>query len=241
MGGDPTMLKRIVLTALAAGALAGVFMWGIQAVKVVPLILQAEVYEEQGAAAPQAHDHGPAAAEAQHSHAAAHDEWQPVEGLERQAFTLLADLIIGIGFAFILVGAVALSGRDLTWRQGILWGLAGFAAFYGAPAMGLAPEVPGMQAADLVARQIWWISTVVATAAGLALAVFSKRAWVVVAGVALILLPHLIGAPTHEPQSSLLPAEIAAQFAVASLVTVELFWMLLGGLTGYFYGRFGRA
>jgi cobalt transporter subunit CbtA len=157
------------------------------------------------------------------------------------AFTLLADLIIGIGFAFILVGGIALSGRDITWRQGILWGLAGFAAFYGAPALGLPPEVPGMQAADLVARQIWWISTAIATAAGLALAIFSRRPVLIVAGVVLILLPHVVGAPQHEPVSGLLPAEIAAQFAVASLVTVELFWMLLGGLTGYFYGRFGRA
>jgi cobalt transporter subunit CbtA len=236
------MLKRIALTALVAGAIAGFFMWGIQSVKVVPLILQAEVYEEQDAAAPHAHEQGAAAA--QHSHEAAvsgEDGWAPADGFERMAFTLLTDLITGIGFAFILVGGIALSGRDITWRQGILWGLAGFAVFYAAPSLGLPPEVPGMQAADLMARQIWWIGTAIATAMGLALAVFSRRPVLVAAGIVLILLPHVVGAPHHEPESGLLPAEIAAQFAVASLVTVELFWMLLGGLTGYFYGRFGRA
>jgi len=34
------------------------------------------------------------------------------------------------------------------------------------------------------------------------------------------------------------PAELAARFAVASLVVSGLFWMVLGGFAGYFYDRF---
>ena len=231
------MVKRVVLTALAAGAIAGLFMWAVQAAKVVPLILHAELYEQRGEA-----DHGavhsPEAA-VPHNHEG--DAWEPADGLERQAFTLLADLIVGMGFAFMLVGAIALRGEEITWRQGVAWGLAGFAAFYAGPSLGLPPELPGMVAADLPGRQIWWIGTAAATAGGLALAVFGRRVLPVAAGAALILLPHLIGAPGHASESGPLPAALAAEFAVASLVTVQLFWIVLGGLSGYFYDRFGRA
>ena len=37
------------------------------------------------------------------------------------------------------------------------------------------------------------------------------------------------------------PATLAAQFAVATLVVTALFWALLGGLTGYFQQRFAAA
>ena len=39
------MLNRILATAIVAGALAGVFVFGAHMVKVVPLIQAAEVYE----------------------------------------------------------------------------------------------------------------------------------------------------------------------------------------------------
>ncbi len=228
----------MVLTALAAGAIAGLFMWAVQAAKVVPLILHAEVYEQQGEAAHAAVHSSEAAVP--HSHEG-DDAWEPADGFERQAFTLLADLIVGMGFAFLLVGAIALRGGEITWRQGVAWGLAGFAAFYAGPSLGLPPELPGMVAADLPDRQIWWIGTAVATAGGLALAIFGRRLLPVAAGVALVLLPHVIGAPGPVPESGPLPATLAAEFAVASLVTVQLFWIVLGGLSGYFYDRFGRA
>lgn len=229
------MVRRIVLTALAAGAIAGLFMWAIQVVKVVPLIHQAEAYEQHAEATP-AHSHD--AATPGHSHDG--DAWEPAEGFERHAFTLLADLIVGVGFGFILVGVIALRGRDVTWRQGIAWGLAGFAAFYAGPSLGLPPELPGMAAADLAGRQVWWLFTAAATAGGLAMASFGRNAVSVLSGVLLVLIPHLIGAPTHHPEGGPLPAVLAAEFAVASLVTVQLFWIVLGGFTGYFYGRFGR-
>lgn len=230
-------MKRILLTALAAGAIAGAVMWGMQILKVVPLIQHAEQFERLAAAEHHHADRTDATA----STTEEPDAWEPDEGLERAAYTLLTDLIVGVGFALLLVGGIALSGREITWRQGILWGIGGFAAFYGAPSLGLPPEVPGMQAADLVDRQIWWISTALATTAGLALVVFGKRAVFIGLGAGLILLPHLVGAPAHAPQSGLLPAEIAAQFTAASLIIVQLFWMLLGGLAGFFYDRFGRA
>lgn len=249
------MIARMVRTAVLAGAVAGLFAWGLQMTKTVPLILKAEVFEEMAdkaaaekakAAAPMAkeaqpHAHAPGAAA--HSHSHAHNDgkvWEPETRFERNAYTLLFSVLAGVGFAFVLIGGMMLAGRPIGWKAGMVWGLSGFAAFYLAPAFGLAPELPGSAAAPLEMRQVWWIATAAATAAGLGLIFFAKgAAWKAVA-LALIVLPHVVGAPHHAPEAGLVPAALAAEFAVASLVTVGLFWLALGGLVGYFHER-GRT
>ena len=91
-----------------------------------------------------------------------HDEeaWEPADGIERYAFTLLANIVTGIGFALILVAVSEFAGGIGSWRQGLFWGLAGFAVFTLAPGLGLPPELPAMPAADLLPRQVWWTATV---------------------------------------------------------------------------------
>jgi cobalt transporter subunit CbtA len=221
------MFGRIVLTAVLAGLVAGVFLWGAHMVKTTPLILAAEVYENAATTSAEAPVGGPQS-----------------QGFERAANTLLADVLAGVGFAFLLTGAVALAGRPIDWRRGVAWGLGGYAVFFAAPSLGLPPELPGMQAADLVARQAWWLAAAAATAIGLGLAAFSARSWMKVLAAVLIVLPHLIGAPSvaHGPGGGVggVPAELASEFAIATMVVTGLFWMVLGGLTGYFYGRFEK-
>ena len=56
------------------------------------------------------------------------------------------------------------SGDAIDERRAIAWAAAAFVATGLAPAAGLAPELPGMPAADLVARQSWWFLTATATA-----------------------------------------------------------------------------
>lgn len=231
------MFGRIFLTALAAGLLSGIFIWGAHSIKITPLILAAEVYENAPA---------PATADApgqlqQEAAGQGGGEWAPADGFERSAFTLLTDVLTSIGFAFLLIAAIALSGREVDWRRGVVWGLAGFAAFFVSPSFGLAPELPGMQAADLGARQVWWMATAVATIAGLAAIALQDRTVLRWAGAGLIVLPHLVGAPHPEIAPGGVPAELAAQFAAATLVVTGLFWMVLGGLSGYFYNRFERS
>ncbi len=225
------MFGRIVLTAVLAGLVAGVFLWGAHMVKTTPLILAAEVYENAATTS----------AGAGETEAAGPRD----QGFERAVNTLLADVLAGIGFAFLLTGAVALAGRPVDWRLGVAWGLGGYAAFFAAPSLGLPPELPGMQAADLADRQAWWLATAAATAVGLALAAFSARPWMKALAAALIVLPHLIGAPSvlHAPGAGVggVPAELASEFAIATMVATGLFWMVLGGLTGYFYGRFEKS
>jgi cobalt transporter subunit CbtA len=241
------MVYRVFAAALVAGVFAGLAAFGLQQVRISPLIQQAEVYEAAGE--PAGHDHAThdhattgdaqAAAPAGHDHGGA---WEP-EGAARHGLTLLADILAGVGFALLLTGAMCLAelrGHGVDLKRGLLWGAAGFAVFSAAPAMGLPPELPGMQAADLELRQLWWIGTAAATAAGLGVAVFARSTLAKALGVVLIVLPHVFGAPSHTGAGGLVPPELAAQFVTASLVTSALFWLVAGGAAGWLYERLGR-
>lgn len=227
------MLRRILLVAVIAGAAAGLVATALQSAKLWPLIAAAERFEQPAALA---HDHG--AGEAAH----VHDEaWEPQDGAERMAFTLLFNILGGFGFALLLNGALVLRGAAanagaLDAKTGIAWGLAGFACFALAPALGLPPELPGMAAAELLDRQVWWLATAVASAAGIALIAFGRPLPVKALGVIVLAAPHVIGAPQPESAGTV-PAELAAEFVAASLVAAAVFWIVLGGLSGWLHRR----
>jgi cobalt transporter subunit CbtA len=220
--------RSLVFAAALAGLLTGALVTIAQQMGVVPLILAAEAFEQAEAPmAAAAHDH------AAHDHEA----WAPEDGFQRNAFTLLANVVTGTGFALLLVAAFALRGQAIGWHQGLFWGLAGFAVFMLAPSLGLPPELPGMAAAPLLPRQAWWIATVAATAGGLALLVFrASPPWAVVA-VALLIAPHLVGAPQPESAGTPVPAELHHRFVVAVTVTSFLFWTALGVSSAWFFER----
>jgi cobalt transporter subunit CbtA len=228
------MFRRIVTAALFAGVVAGLLATGLQMAKVWPLILAAEEFE--GAAPTQAHHHGadPAAAA---THAAMTEAWAPEDGIERMAYTLLFNLLAGFGFALLVNAGLALrqaAGQRLDLTTGLLWGLAGFAAFALAPALGLPPELPGMPAAELLHRQVWWLATALATLAGIALIALPRRVGLALLGAVLILLPHAIGAPHPAgDEVSRVPPGLAASFVTASLATAAVFWATLGALSGW--------
>jgi len=219
------LLRRLVLVALCAGVLSGAFATVAHQFGTVPVILNAEVYEKTAEhSSPGGHEHASA--------------WDPENGAERTACTLVADVLTGIGFALLLAAGLTLRGGEITWREGLFWGLAGFATFALAPSLGLPPQVPGAETAPLVERQLWWVATAVATASALALFSFTRRApWAIFAAV-LIVLPHLYGAPQPLAHGSGPSAALAHQFAVMVTITSFLFWVILGASTGYFYRRF---
>jgi len=239
-----TVFRNAVFAAAAAGLLAGLILAALQTYATVPLILQAETFENAGAPA---HDHGATPAEAAPANTVAaapaeshHDEeaWGPEDGFERFAYTVAINIVSGIGFALVLIAASEFAGGISSWRQGVIWGFAGFAVFTLAPGLGLPPELPAMPAADLFARQVWWIGTVGATAAGLALIAFTGSAPLSILGVALIVAPHIIGAPQPESHESPIPESLHHQFVVASTVTNLIFWVALGGIVGLVRQRF---
>ncbi len=240
-----TLFRNVVFTAALAGLLAGIIMTAMQTYATVPLILQAETFENAGAQA--AHDHAAASADAATAPAvvAAHEHgeeaWAPADGFERLFYTALANVVSAIGFGLVLVGVSELAGGIANWRQGVFWGFAGFAVFTLAPGLGLPPELPTMPAADLADRQIWWIATVVATAAGLALVAFRRSLLLALVGVALIVAPHIVGAPQPVSHDSPIPADLHHNFVVAVTVTNLIFWVALGAAVGLIRARFAGS
>ncbi|RWX63737.1 cobalt transporter [Mesorhizobium sp. M4B.F.Ca.ET.089.01.1.1] len=252
------LFRNVVFIAAIAGLVAGVVLACLQAYATVPLILKAEVYEQAGGG--HHHDHAAAPAETGNAMssaapagnamssaapapaeaaAPAEDEgWAPADGFERFAFNVVANIVTGIGFALILVAVSEFAGGIGNWRQGVFWGLAGFAVFTLAPGLGLPPELPAMPAAELLPRQIWWTATAVATAAGLGLIAFRKSLPLAILAVALIVAPHIVGAPQPESFETPIPEGLHHQFVVAVTVTDLVFWLVLGAAVGVVRGRF---
>lgn len=213
-----TPFRKLMVVVLCSGALAGLVLFTLQHFTLAPLIAAAERYERE--------DHH-------------HAEWKPADGLERTAWTAVTSVLTGIGFAGLLFGFLGITGRSVTARQGLLWGLAAFVCFHLAPALGLPPVPPGVPEAGLQHRQLWWVLAVVATAAGLWL--LSKRMWLrAIAGVACLLAPHLIGAPAAVAGEVPVPAELLRNFALASLATTAIAWPLLGATGGFLSTRMDR-
>jgi cobalt transporter subunit CbtA len=250
------LFRRIALSALLIGALGGLLLSAIQRWQVIPIIEAAERHEQAltPAATEPARDAAPAALPEGHSHEAG--AWEPELGWERIGFTALSNVLIAIGFAFLMVAAMVTMLRrqvasgsqtamKLDWRYGLLWGLAGYAVFFVAPSLGLPPEIPGAWAAPLASRQLWWVGAVICTAAGLAAAAFGKSAWRW-AALGLLLVPHLVGVPHlaaspfggYPPDVAAELAELARRFVWATAIANALFWLALGSASVWVVRRF---
>jgi len=225
------MIGRVILAALLAGVAAGLIMGVIQHFKLTPLLLEAEVFETAGGAG-HSHETAAATSEPAAEQPAEEEEWAPSDGWQRTLSTTLTMMMAGAGFAAVLAGIALVSGIPLTARNGLLWGLAGFISVNLAPAMGLSPELPGMPAGDLLARQIWWIGTIIATGIGIYLIAIKRQSWAIAVGVALIIAPHLIGAPQPPTHESGVPAGLAAEFAANSIAAAAAFWCAIGVFGG---------
>ncbi|KAA8698325.1 CbtA family protein [Pseudomonas proteolytica] len=225
------MIKRIAQTAGFSGLLAALLLTLLQSFWVAPLILQAETFENAPAAT-EVHEH--ASGVAAHSHDA--EAWEPEDGWQRVLSTTGGNLVVAVGFALMLAGLYTLRAPTRT-AQGLLWGLAGYATFVLAPTLGLPPELPGTAAADLAQRQIWWIGTAASTAAGIALIVFGRNWLLKILGVAILAVPHVVGAPQPEVHSMLAPEALEAQFKIASQLTNVAFWLALGLISAWLFRR----
>lgn len=231
------IISRIFLAAILGGAIAGAVLAIGHQFFVVPMILQAETYETAGGDEGASHAHEDGEASVAHDHG--EEAWGPEDGAERTAYTFLSSIITAVGFGLLLTACYALR-KQVSWRQGILWGLAGFATFHFAPALGLPPELPGAAAAELGARQFWWIATVVLTAGGLAVLAFAPGYFRFL-GLVPLVLPHIVGAPQPEHHEGLAPAELEQAFVYVSLLANGVFWIVLGATTAYFFDRFGTG
>jgi len=244
-GAGTGMFNRMVRTAAAAGLLAGLMLTGVQHLQVTRFIAQAEVLESAAQAEPVVHAHADGAQhghEATHeaTHEAAHEHggWQPEDGVERTLYTALADVSMAVGYGLLLAAAIGLRGRPVDWRSGLLWGAAGYAVFFLAPSIGLPPELPGTAAAPVAARQGWWIATAMSTATALAMLAFGRHWALKLAAIALLVVPHLVGAPQPQVHASVAPEHLQRSFVYATALANGVFWLVLGALTGFFHKRF---
>ena len=237
--------RSIVFSSVVAGLVVGAIVTIVQQFSTVPLILKAEVFEKAAEAHGMASTAATAAAHNHEEHAHAAEAWEPREGMERNAYTAAANILTAIGFALLLASLFALrsgrAGSHASWHEGLMWGLAGFTVFTIAPGLGLPPELPGVPAAPLLSRQIWWVVAASATAGGLCLIFFRRSVPASIAGLTLIILPHLVGAPEIEHVETSVPASLSHQFVVAVTLTSLVFWSLLGGLTSIAFTHFDRG
>jgi len=218
-------VSRVLVSALFAGVVAGLVSALLQLMFVQPVLLHAELYESGELV----HFGG--------TLVSAHPELPGFNAL-RDGMSILFAALIYTGYAMILVALMSIAeqrGHDITPRAGMLWGLAGFVAFQFAPGLSLAPEVPGVAAADLELRQVWWLATVVS--AGLAMWLVAFGTSSIAYGVAAILLltPHIVGAPEPASFTGPVPTEIGALFAARSFGVGMVSWVILGTCAGYFW------
>jgi cobalt transporter subunit CbtA len=215
------MLKRIVSAAGLAGLISGLLLTAIQQIEIVPLIRAAEAREAASAEQQPAHQHEPANA-----------PWTPNDGWQRTLATAISNVTLAIAFALLLGSAMTLH-RSSGWRIGLVWGLAGYAAFFVAPALGLAPELPGSDAAPLYDRQLWWVATASCSAAGVWLAVFARSPILRVLGLVLLFAPHVVGTPRAPIDGANLD-DLAKDFIRATYLANAALWLSLGALLGVF-------
>ncbi|MBL4692601.1 MAG: CbtA family protein [Magnetovibrio sp.] len=217
------MMYRLFATAMAAGVLVAVLVSMVEVYTTTPLILEAEGYEVSTVIIGHVHDHS---------------AWSPENGWERFGYTVVANVVTTISFALFLVVGLSFGPKQADRRTGFLMAIAGFAAFTLAPTMGLPPELPGMPTADLHARQMWWLATVLCTLGGLYCLFLTDIEPVKILGILIVLAPHIWGAPHPLTQASEVPATLAAHFAASSIVISAILWGLLGYFAPLFYNYF---
>ncbi|MEK9785941.1 MAG: CbtA family protein [Gammaproteobacteria bacterium] len=242
------LFRRIVVTALLAGLAGGIALSLTQRLQVIPIISQAEILESQKVApAGQTQD----SQDSDHDHD--HDAWGPEDGLERVFFTALSNVLTAIGFALLLVSlsmaaSMGAGKPALQPSSGMIWGFGGFLVFFLAPSVGIQPQLPGVEGAAFAHRQLWWIATVVCTAAGLFGAYVLKTNWRWLGAIVFITVPHVMGAPRatasfagHTTETATQLAKLSSDFLIATGASSLVMWLVLGATAGLIIKRTSDA
>ncbi|MCA0042329.1 CbtA family protein [Celeribacter litoreus] len=223
------MAKKVFVSALFAGLAAGVLAALLQFVFVVPSMMEGELYEV-----------------GTRVHFGANGAQSPagvpsiMHEMGRHTTTFTSNLVVYTGFGLLMVVGFAFAesfGRKIDARTGLIWGLCGFAAVHLATAFGLPPKLPGMVAADIVARQVWWIGTIIATLIGLGLIGYGRGIAVILMGFVIILIPHILGAPTLDTYFGVAPPELAGLYVARSLGVAAISWAVLGAIAGAIWAK----
>lgn len=219
--------RNLVLSAVIIAIIAGLFLSLYQYFVITPIILASEVYE---------------IIEPIKDNTV--KIWSPEDGIERSSFSFVANFLLCFAYGLLLLSAMAIK-NSITLVQGIFWGLAAYLSIFIAPALGLAPEIPGMEAAHLEGRQTWWIFTVLSTIFALWLIAFKPITFKAIGGL-LLIVPHLIGAPqaTHHGFVNTNPQAVHAltalwhDFILQTSLANALLWLIIGSLSAFLTAKF---
>jgi len=219
--------RNLTLSAFAIAIVAGLFLSLYQYFFITPIIVASEVYEV-----------------AEPAVAGAVEAWHPENGFERTSFSFIANFLVCFSYALLLITLMAT--QNLTkLAHGVLWGIAAYLSFFVAPALGLAPEIPGMEAAYLEGRQSWWLLTVLLTALGL-WSIAYQRPILKGIGTILLIIPHLIGAPQPE-HHGFVNTDLEAinsltalwhGFILQTSIANGLLWLIIGILSAFLSIKF---
>jgi cobalt transporter subunit CbtA len=223
--------RILVLSAFAIAIIAGLVLSVYQANFITPIIVGSEVYE---IAEPVSH----------HTQVEETEAWAPEDGVERTSWNFASNFLLCFAYALILLGAMSLKA-SVNAVKGIFWGGAAYLTIFVAPALGLPPEIPGMEAAQLEGRQAWWLLTVVLTAISLWLIAFQNNLYRII-GVIILITPHILGAPQPEihgfantdPQAVQALTLLWHDFILQTSVANALLWVIIGVLSGYITKKF---
>ncbi len=218
--------RNLILSAFCIALVAGSFLTLYQALWITPIILDAEIYE---VAEPIANTI---------------EAWTPQDGMERSGYSFMANLLVCFAYALLLMSAMA-TRTKITMAQGVFWGGAAYLSLFVMPALGLPPEIPGMEAAHLENRQMWWLLTVILTALGLWSLAFKPLVFKIV-GVLMLILPHIMGAPQPETHgfANTAPDAITAltalwhHFIIQTSLANALLWLIIGLLSALLTKQF---
>lgn len=253
------IFQRLIWSALATAMVVGSVQTGVQRWQVAPMILAAEAYEAQKAEAPAptAALTAPAHAEAaphehEHEHGAAR-EGEPENGAKRIGWTWVANILHVFSMALLVfaVMGIWLYRRGMAVASLPLAGLvagAGWLSFHLWPSLGLHAEVPGMEAAPLHARQVWWVLAVGSAALACAVAGFARAPWRWPVAAALLALPFVVGAPQlqgdalagFDAEAHAALEQLGAQFIWATTWVSLSFWASMGVVGGLVFQRWLR-
>ncbi len=219
--------RNLVLLAVAIGMVAGLFLSLYQHFFITPIILASEIYEVieppvKGTI----------------------EAWSPENELERSSFSVIANFLVCFAYSLLLLSAMAFR-PSIKLSYGFLWGIAAYLSIFIAPALGLAPEIPGMEAASLEGRQTWWLLAVLFTAIGLWLIAFKPLIFKVIGGL-LLIIPHLLAAPEPEkhgftnpnPEAINALTDLWHDFILQTSIANGLLWLIIGALSAFLITKF---
>ena len=267
------IFPRLIWSSLAVAVLVGTVQTGVQRWQAAPLILAAEAYESQKsdvlspvpvtadhrhAPGTAAHEHPQAAVQHpvptievahEHEHSAA-TAWAPENGAERIGWTWVANALHAFSMALLVFAVMGI------WRYqrgaavaalplaGVV-AATGWLSFHLWPALGLPAEVPGMDAAPLHARQVWWTLAVGSAGVACALMGFAKGYWRWPVAAVLLALPFAVGAPHLQadalagfnPVAHAALVQLVKDFAWATTWVALSFWLSMGLTCGLAFQR----